>query len=290
MDIVHLLVFGFVNASVIALIAMGFGVTFGISKVANFAYGAVYILSALICWSLVAKAGLPYLVSIIISIAVSGFIGYALYWGVLYRLRGIMLNQVIASFAIGMAILQLLSWLGLRGYKYTLPRFAEGSVTIAGGVENHRLIVIGIALAMFVFYYWFTHHTRIGLSFRGMSQDEYTGIAVGIDPDKTAAMALAFGSALGAIASIAVLALGMIDIDKGFEALVIALAIAIVGGLESVPGLLLASLVLGFAQQTVVETVGSQWNMIVFLAAIIIILIAKPSGLLGKSKELEERV
>jgi len=286
-----LLIFGTCNSILLALIATGFSLTFGISGVANFAYGAIYVCGGLFVWALISKAGFPYLASIVISIITMGLFGYALYWVFLFRLRGLVLNEVIATFSGGMAILQLLRYLGFHGYEYALPPFMEGSIEIGGvGIELQRFFMIGIGAALVLFLYFFTHHTRLGLAFRGMSQDERTAITLGIDSDKTAALALAFGSSLATVASITILPLGIIDIDRGFDALIFALAVGMVGGLESVPGVIIASFILGFSQQFVAVFFGSAYTMVVFLSAIIFVLAVKPAGILGKFKELEERV
>jgi len=286
-----LLIFGTSNSIMLALVATGFSLTFGISGVANFAYGAIYVCGGLFVWALISKAGIPYLPAIVISIFTMGLFGYALYWVFLVRLRGMVLNEVIATFAVGMAILQLLRYMGFHGYEYVLPPFMQGSIAIWGvGIELQRLWMIGIGAALVFFLYVFTHYTRLGLAFRGMSQEERTAITVGIDSDKTAALALAFGSSLATVAAITILPLGIINIDSGFDALIYALAVGMVGGLESIPGVIIASFILGFSQQIVAVFLGSTYTMVVFLSAIIIVLAIKPAGILGKFKELEERV
>jgi len=242
-------------------------------------------------WALTSKAGIPYPASIVISIFTMGLFGYALYWVFLVRVRGMVLNEVIATFAVGMATLQLLRYMGFHGYEYVLPPFMEGSIAIGEvGIELQRLFMMGIGAALVLFLYLFTHHTRLGLAFRGMSQEERTAITLGIDSDKTAALALAFGTSLATMAAITILPLGIINIDSGFDALIFALAVGMVGGLESIPGVIIASFILGFSQQIVAVFFGSTYTMVVFLSAIIIVLAIKPAGILGKFKELEERV
>jgi branched-chain amino acid transport system permease protein len=113
---------------------------------------------------------------------------------------------------------------------------------------------------------------------------------LGIDSDLTALIALSLGSALAGLAAIAILPLGNITVEKGYDILINAIAVCIIGGLGSWGGAVLASFILGFAQMLTVYFVGAQWQMVVALLAIIIILIAKPSGLLARQKELEERV
>jgi branched-chain amino acid transport system permease protein len=76
----------------------------------------------------------------------------------------------------------------------------------------------------------------------------------------------------------------------GYDVLLIAVAVGIVGGLESIPGIIVASLILGYAQIITSMYFSAEWMMVVYLAAIVLVLAIRPSGLFGKFKELEERV
>ena len=286
-----IIVYGLVNSVMLALIAMGFSLTFGISGVANFAYGGFYLLSGFLVWILLNSLKIPFILAIVITIGVVGLLGFVTYWVILLRVRGIPLSEVIATFALGVGILELFRWLGFVTYDFTLPYFKKGMVVIADvPLDYQRLFIIGIGLAMVLFLYFFTHHTRIGLAFRGIAQNERTAISLGIESDWTAALSLAFGSAMAAVAAVVILPLGIISINTGYEVLLIAVAVGIVGGLESVPGILVASLILGYAQVITGIYFSPEWMMVVYLAAIVIILVIKPSGLFGKFKELEERV
>jgi len=286
-----ILIYGLVNSVNLALIAMGFSLTFGISGVANFAYGGFYLLSGFLVWMLLNYLKFPFLLAIVVTVGVVGFLGFVAYWVILLRVRGIPLSEVIATFALGVGILELFRWLGVVTYEFTLPYFKKGTVMIAGvPVDYQRLFMIGIGLGLVLFLYFFTHYTRIGLAFRGIAQNERTAISLGIKSDWTAALSLALGSAMSSVAAVVILPLGIISINTGYEVLLVAVAVGIVGGLESVPGILVASLILGYAQIITGTYFKPEWMMVVYLAAIVLVLAIKPSGLFGKFKELEERV
>lgn len=286
-----LLIYGLVNSAILAVTAIGFSLTFGISGIANFAYGGFYILGAYLCWILLSSLGLPYFLAIILALIMIGGLGFLMYWVVLRRIRGIMLSEAIATFGLGIAILEFLRWVGFIGFYYNLPVFMEGSVGIAGVfVDYHRLVIIGVALALVVSLWLFTRYTKVGLSFRGIAQEERTALSLGINSDFMAALSIAIGSALAVLAAIAILPTGTILIDRGYDALIFAMAIGIIGGLESTKGVVVASLILGYAQTAASLYIGTHWMMIVVLLAIVVVLALKPSGLFGKFKELEERV
>ena len=285
------LIYGIINSIVFALIAIGFALVYGISRQPNFAHGALYILAGFLTWTFLLKLGLNYATSIILSLIIIAGIGAAVYRFLLIRIRGMEASEIIASLAIGFAIMEGLRFAGFRGKTYTLPAFLEGTITIANvPVDLQRLIIIGVGVLLIVVLWLFTHYTKVGLAFRAIAQDERAALMLGIDSDFTALIALTLGSALAGLAAITILPLGNITVETGYDILINAIAVCIIGGLGSWGGAVLASFILGFAQMLTVYFVGAQWQMVVALLAIIIILIVKPSGLLARQKELEERV
>ena len=286
-----MIVYGLVNSAVFVLMAMGFSLTFGISGVANFAHGAFYVTGAYVTWQLVNSLGFAYPLAIGISILITGVFGAIVYWIVLYRIRGMELSEVIATFGLGVGLLETFRSIGLSGHSYKLPKFVDGSMEILGVyVDFQRLIIIGVAAALVFFLWLFSHHTKMGLAFRAIAQNEHTALTFGIESDITAMMSLGMGSALAAVAASVIVPLSLIQVDEGKHILILALAVGIVGGMESVPGIVIASLVFGFAQIIVATYFNPHYTMIVMFAAILLVLVVKPSGLFGKFKELEERI
>jgi len=291
MELKSVLVFGLVNSAILALTAMGFSLTFGLSGVANFAHGGLYIFSGYISWLLYNSLGLPFMLATVLAVATAGILGGAIYRLVIMPVRGIVLSEVIATFAVGVAILEFFRWMGFVTYEFTLRPFIKGSVEIAGvSLDYQRVVIVGICLAVAAVLWFFTHRTRMGLALRGMAQDEYTALSIGIESDWAATLSLALGAAMAAVAALAILPLGIISINIGYDVLLIALAVTVLGGLESTTGLVVGALVLGFSMTFTSTYLGPQWMEAVYLAAIVLVLAVKPSGLFGKSKELEERV
>lgn len=287
----EILIYGTINSIALALMALGFALVYGISRVPNFAHGSLYVLSGFITWIFLRSVGVNYLLSIILAMIITGLIGAILYQFVLIRVRGMAISEIIASYAMGLAILEGLRWGGFKGMSYTLPVFAEGSIFIASiPVDLQRVIVVGIGGAVVLFLWLFTHYTRIGLALRGMAQDERAALMLGIDSDLMAIIAMALGSMLAALAGILLLPLGHIVVEAGYNVLILAIAVCIVGGLGSWMGAVVAAFLIGFAQILTVVYLGTHFQMVVALIAIILTLILRPSGLFGQQKELEERV
>ena len=286
-----ILVYGTINSFRLALLAIGFTLVYGISRLPNFAHGALYVVTGFIVWSFVNILGIHYIAGILLSLVVTGLVGAALYQFVLIRVRGMATSEIIASYAIGLAILEGLRWRGFKGMSYTLPPFIEGSIAIAGvPVDLQRIIVVGIGAVVVAFLWLFTHYNKIGLALRGMAQDERAAMMLGIDSDMMALIAMALGSSLAGLAAVVLLPLGNIVVEAGYNVLILAIAVCIVGGLGSWVGAVLAAFMIGFAQIITDAYIASHFRMVVALLAIIITLILRPSGLFGRQKELEERV
>jgi branched-chain amino acid transport system permease protein len=287
----EILIYGTINSVALALYALGFAMVYGVSRLPNFAHGALYVLSGFIVWSLLNTLGLNYLLSIVVALFVTGAIGALLYQFVLIRVRGMEISEIIASYAIGLAILEGLRWGGFKGLSYTLPAFISGGIMIAGiPVDYQRLCVVVLGAAVVLALWLFTHHTRIGLALRGMAQDERAAMMLGIDSDWMAVIAMAIGSMLACLAAVLLLPLGNIVVESGYNVLILAIAVCIVGGLGSWMGAVLAAFLIGFAQILTVVYLGTHFQTVVALLAIILTLIIKPSGIFGRQKELEERV
>lgn len=288
----EIIVYGIINSITLSLMALGFTLVYSISRLPNFAHGALYITAGYFTWLFINKfAGFPYPFAIIAALALTSIIGALIYRFILIRVRGMEISEIIASYAIGLAILEGLRWGGLRGMTFTLPTFMTGSFNIMGvNVDYQRIIIVGVGILIFIVLYLFTHFNRIGLALRGIAQDERAAMMLGIDSDMTAIVSLAIGSGLAGFAGVVLLPLGNIIVEVGYNVLIFAIAVCVVGGLGSWGGTIIASFVIGFAQILTEFFLSSHYQMVVALLAIIIILLIKPSGLFGKQKELEERV
>ena len=270
--------------------AIGFTLTFGISGVANFAYGAYYVLAAYCTWSLYHMLSLPYPLAVFVSILLVAAMGGFTYRFVLLRIHGQVISEVIATFAMGLLILELLVYFA-GGYGRELPAFSDYSFQLGGAyIDLHRLMIIALSGVLVAGLWVFTHHTRIGLAFRGIAQEEGTALTLGINSDWIGTLSVSMGVALAGLSAVALFPLGTVTTIAGYNVMINALAVCIIGGMGSTTGLVLASLLVGFAQKASDIYIGSNYRMVVSLAAILLILFFKPSGLMGKQKELEERI
>ena len=283
-------IYGVVRSAEFLLVAMGFSFVYGISRLPNFAHGALYVLTSFITWIFLRALGWNYFLSILLSIIIVTLIGAAIYRLFLIRVRGMEMSEIIASYALGLAILE-----GLRirfvGASFATPRFVDGIIEIAEvPIDLQRVIVVAMGLSVVVVMWAFTHYTKVGRSLRAIAQNERAAMMLGIDSDRAAIIALALGSTLVALAAVVLAPTGSLTVDHGYEVLIYAIAVCIIGGLGSWIGTILASIILGFAGILTATYIGGMWQSVVIIAAIVITPIIKPSGLFGRQKELEERV
>jgi branched-chain amino acid transport system permease protein len=288
---VEIVVYGAVQSASLLLMAFGFSLVYGICRLPNFAHGALYVFTGFMAWTFLDRLALPFPVAALLAVAAAALLGALVDRLALRRIRGMELSEVIATYAIGLVILEGLRGFGFRGGTYSLPVFVEGAVDVAGvPVDFQRILVVVLALTVVGALWIFTRKTRTGLALRAAAQDERAAMMLGIDTDTTATVAVALGAALAGVGAIILLPLGSIVVQEGYKVLVYALAVCVVGGLGSWGGTLLASLVLGYSQYLTVAYGRPHYQMVVMLLAIIVMLVLRPSGFLGRQKTLEERV
>ena len=287
----EILIYGLINSMLLVLMAVGFALAYSVSRVPNFMHGALYVLTGYLAWLFLNRLTLSYIPSVLLSIAAVTVIGWVVYRVAVIRVRGMPVSEIIVTFALSMAVLEFVRWLGLRGATFVLPVFYSKTVTIAGvPIDFQRIAAVIVAFAIVLVLWIFTHYTKVGLGLRGIAQNERAALMLGIDSDRAATLALSLGSALAAVAAITIIPMGNINVATGYDVLVFAIAVCVCGGLGSWTGTVLAAFIIGFAQTAVVYLVAPHLSIVVALAAIVLILIFKPSGLFGRQKELEERV
>ncbi|MEA3359514.1 MAG: branched-chain amino acid ABC transporter permease, partial [Thermodesulfobacteriota bacterium] len=193
----EILIYGTANSIVFALIAVGFSLVYGVSRIPNFAHGSIYVLVGFLTWSFVNDLKMNYALAIIMSLIIASIIGLVIYRFILIRLRGMPTSEIIASFAVSLIILEGLRMQGIAGFKgfigpfYVLHPFIEGKISIFGVfVDYQRLIIIAGGLVVIIFIWLFTHYTKTGLSLRAIAQDEQAAMMLGVNSDRTAMISL----------------------------------------------------------------------------------------------------
>jgi branched-chain amino acid transport system permease protein len=264
------------------LMAIGFTLVFGVMRIANFAHGEFYMLGAFISFVCVTKLSLPYIVSVFIAFALTLALGWVVEIVVLKPFRGDELNGLIATLGLGMVI-QNVALMVFGPDPQSMPPTAEGVVNIAGIVMPvSRLYVVAFSAVVLAVLYGFLMHTRSGRALRAVVQDMEVATAQGIRAHVVYPMGFALGVGLAAIAGALMAPVFSVSPFIGAAPLFKAFIVVVLGGLGSIPGAALASLLLGVAESlgsTFFD--GSTADMLIF-AFVIVVLVIRPSGLLGR--------
>ena len=263
------------------LVSVGLTLIFGIGRVVNFAHGTLYALGAFLGASVTGWAGLA-AACLVAPLAVAGAAAL-LDVLLLRRVRGhgempVLLFTFGLGIVVDAAIVAI--WHG-RSFSVPLPPALAGSLALLGGqVPIYSLFLSAVSALLAALLAGLLHATNAGLRLRAAAEDPAMAEVAGIDVDLCFTAMFALGSGLAALAG--VLALPLIGASNGMDLSVTVLVfiIAIVGGLGSLPGTVLVSLIVGVVL-TLGATYASSVSYLVLFAAAIATLVVKPYGLLG---------
>ncbi|MBQ8075412.1 MAG: branched-chain amino acid ABC transporter permease [Oscillospiraceae bacterium] len=286
------LVSGISLGSIYAIIALGYTMVYGIAKMMNFAHGDVIMVGGYISFIAANYWGLPTVVSIVIAMLVCTMLGIVIE-GLAYRPLRSAPSLAVLITAIGVSyFLQnsaLLIW-GANPKAYTpvvsgTLRLFQGQLSISyvSMVTVAACIIIMIALTLF------TSRTRMGKAMRACSEDKGAAQLMGINVNFTISLTFAIGSALAAVAGVLLCSFsptlmpttGSMPGIKAFTA-------AVFGGIGSIPGAFLGGILLGVIESLARGYISTQLSNSIVFAVLIIILLVRPAGLLGKN--VQEKV
>ena len=291
------LVNGVSLGAVYGLIALGYTMVYGIIGMINFAHGDIYMVGAfmaLIFLALLSALGITSLpialaLVLIITVAITALYGWTVE-RVAYRpLRTAPRLAPLIS-AIGVSIvLQNYVQLAQGARVKVLPPLITGSLTLSSSDEFNvtisalQIIIIVVTIALMAGFTWLIQATKLGRAMRATEQDMTMAALVGVDVDRTISATFVIGAGLAAVAGLLVtLYYGVIDFYLGFVAGIKAFTAAVLGGIGSLPGAMLGGLLIGVVEALWSGYFSSAYKDVAVFAILILVLILKPSGLLGR--------
>jgi len=268
---------------VLFLIAAGLSIILGVMGIVNMAHGSIFVVGGFVGLTVAHSTG-SFLLGILAGAAGSGIVGFIIERGVLRLLYKQDLQQVLVTFGFVYIITNLLLLVfGPAPIAAFVPSYFSGSIPFGGlSIPFHRFAVIGFGVIVCAILWWVQENTKIGAIIRaGMDDAEMvSGLGINLSPINT--FCFLFGSCVaGAGAVIGVQLFGSFTFVVGMEMLLLAVAVVVIGGVGNVQGALVGALVIG-----IIDTFGrvyfpqiAEYTMYMVL---IVILMVRPSGLLGR--------
>lgn len=277
---------GLLLAGVYALAGSGLVLVFGVMRIIDLSRGAFLVMSAYLAWYFFTKVG----IDPILSLAIGGPILYVLGLGTYkYLLRGMprgregLAFSVIITFGLGLFLQNLLSYIFTAYFKTVNTSYAVESITLAGVLlpvtKVYASIIASVALVGLFLFLW---KTRTGTALRATVQNRDAAQLVGVDVERISMLAFGINALTAAAAGSVISIISGFYPNTGQVWIVKLLAIIMLGGLQSMGGLLVASLVMGVVESLSGVYISVSWTPLIFAATIIAVLLFRPQGLLGE--------
>lgn len=271
--------------SIYALIALGYTMVYGIAKLINFAHGDVIMVGAYISF-ISMKFGLPWWFAVIISIVACAVLGVVMEKVAYKPLRNASRISLLIT-AIGISYLlqnafQLIFGANPQPYHafITLPALNLGGISI----QANYYITFSVSVVLMILLTLFVNKTTMGKAMRAVSEDEGAAKLMGINVDTTISLTFAIGCALAAIAGILYAnCYPMINPTLGSLPGIKAFIAAVLGGIGSIPGAVIGAFILGMVEAMTKAYISSQLTDTIVFAILILMLVFKPAGILGKN-------
>lgn len=294
MSFITYLINGISLGSVYAIIALGYTMVYGIAKMLNFAHGDVIMVGGFAVFTVVTTLGLPPVVGILVAVLVCTVLGLVIERIAYKPLRNASSSLAVLITAIGVSyLLQNIALLifGANTKSFTsvisIPdmKLAEGAIIITGEtiVTIISCIVIMITLTLFV------NKTKAGQAMLAVSEDKGAAQLMGINVNGTIALTFGIGSALAAVAGVLLCsAYPSLTPYTGAMPGIKAFVAAVFGGIGSIPGAMIGGILLGVIEIFGKAYISSQMADAIVFGVLVIVLLVKPTGILGKN--IQEKV
>lgn len=285
--ILQQLINGLTLGSTYALTAIGYTMVFGILELVNFSHGSVYMVGAFLTLIFITSFKLNFLISLLLSIVLTGILGVLVDKIALYPLRKKNSPKVTALIStIGVSIfLQNLVMIVWGSETKNFPLVIDlGSINfLSTKITYLQIIIFSICIFLMISLNILVHKTKIGKAMRATSQNMEAAKLMGVDVNLVIAMTFFIGAALASVAGTMV---GMyyqtVDPSMGFMAGLKAFAAAVLGGIGVLPGAMIGGLLIGVIETLAAGYIHAGYRDAIAFAILVLVLLIKPSGLMGK--------
>ena len=285
MDFLSNLISGLSLGSIYALIALGYTMVYGIAKMLNFAHGDIIMVGAFTIIVSISTCGLPVWVALILSVVMCTVLGVVTERVAYKPLRKSEPLTVLIT-AIGVSyLLQNLALLIFGSSQKSFPSIFDISSVHIGdlSMSGESVVTLAVTIIIMIALSLFINKTRAGKAMRAVSEDKEAAELMGISVNKTISLTFAIGSALVAVAGVFYGATyGFIGPYTGSMPGIKAFVAAVFGGIGSIPGAMIGGLLLGVLESLSKAYISTELSDAIVFASLIVVLLVKPTGLLGK--------
>jgi branched-chain amino acid transport system permease protein len=281
------LITGLSMGSMYGVVALGFTMTYAVSGTVNFAQGSSVMLGAVVCFALAQGAGLPMAVAVVLALAVCAAYGAVVELLAVRPFASRGSNAwLMSTVALGIVLDNLVMHTFGKEPR-SLPSPLVGSqITVGGvglGVYALHLLIPAIGLAMAVGLHVVSRRTRWGKALLAVAQNRDAARLMGIPIRRAIAASFALSTCFAGVAGILIAPLFNVSADMGTLFGLKAFAVAILGGIASAWGVMLAGLLFGIAEALIAAYLGSGYTQIITFGLVIALLVIRPDGLLGRA-------
>jgi branched-chain amino acid transport system permease protein len=276
---------GIALGSVYALIALGYTMVYGIVQLINFAHGDIFMVGAYAAFFAAGMLGTPFLITLLISMVVCALLGFTIEKLAYKPVRKApKVTNLITAIGVSLLLENL-----MRIYAGPNPRAFPSMIDVkiyhlgSLQVNNIQVIMVVVSIILMMLLQFIVLRTKVGKAMRAVSQDKDASKLMGINIDKTISYTFAIGSSLAAVAGVLVgLAYQRIDPYMGIMPGLKAFIAAVLGGIGLIPGAMAGGFLMGIAETLTKGFISTTLSDAIAFAILIVILIVKPAGLLGK--------
>jgi len=274
-----------VASGIYAIIAVGLSIAFGVMRMANLAHGEFYMIGAYAVWLFYAVEGWPFPVAVLMACLIVGALGIATERLIFRPLRGQVVSGYIATGGLMWVLQVTVGRIWGVGLSKPVPPALPGALTIFGAsVGWQKLMIVPVSLVMMGALWFFLHRARIGRALRACAQDPEAATLQGISINRMTALAMGIGAVFAAVAGALMAPVYPVTPYMGHAVILIAFIVVIVGGVASIEGTMLASIIFGFLYTVVTTVADGVLASIIAVLVMLIVLAFRPMGLLGKEK------
>jgi branched-chain amino acid transport system permease protein len=279
----EILVYGAVQSSVYAMLAVGFSLIFGVAGVVNLAHTAFYMVGAYMIYTLFSVSGLNLILSLVVSVVLTGIVGVLVQHLCVRPLIRSEYSVMIITVALAMFFQEvLLSTFG--PVDRNLTNFYEATYRLFGMVtiDAQRLLTLLVAIFLIICLWLFIKRTKFGRAIQAVAQDREGAVFMGINPNRVYLQVMFISACLAAIAG-AFIAPTLGARPHMWEHPLVRVFICVVlGGLGSLEGTILAAMIIGYTEVLVAFMLSAYLGELVAVAIILFVLTVRPTGLMGR--------